>query len=330
MHSHLVSIIIPIYNTEEYLVRCLESVINQTYQNLEIILVNDGSTDDSLSICNKYKQTDKRIILLNKQNSGQALARNSALEIVKGDYVTFIDSDDWVSLDYIEALYSNLKKYDADISISATMLCNSKDIFVSDYDNVDIFDNNYQVIKAFLTRRLSSMTCGSLIKSQIINDLRFRHFIAYEDLDFFYKIYAKAQVVVKSYKVRYFYYQRNDSVMGNNRLNFSDEHLACLKKISADYEIYFVKNHPMFGGDIYMYILGHIINNYMKELTGKNELSKGILKLYRKLYTNCRNSNYDLMLRYRVFFLFPRLATWSYLLVKKIFKNSESRKKSQE
>ncbi|MWW92883.1 glycosyltransferase family 2 protein, partial [Francisella tularensis] len=89
-YKQLISIIIPIYNTQQYLSRCLESVINQTYKNLEIILINDGSTDNSLSICQKYKSKDSRIVLLNQQNSGQALARNNALDIAKGDYIAFI------------------------------------------------------------------------------------------------------------------------------------------------------------------------------------------------------------------------------------------------
>ncbi|MDE4978046.1 glycosyltransferase family 2 protein, partial [Francisella tularensis subsp. holarctica] len=93
--------------------------INQTYKNLEIILINDGSTDKSISSCQKYKSKDSRIVLLNKQNSGQALARNNALDIAKGDYIAFIYSDDWVSLDYIQALYNHVFSYSADIAISA-------------------------------------------------------------------------------------------------------------------------------------------------------------------------------------------------------------------
>lgn len=187
-YKQLISIIIPIYNTQQYLSRCLESVINQTYKNLEIILINDGATDNSLSICQKYKSKDSRIVLLNQQNSGQALARNNALDIAKGDYIAFIDSDDWVSLDYIQALYNHVFSYSADIAISATVGCN-KQIKAAEIipSNINIFDNNDAIIKAFLSKQLSSMACGSLIKRKLLDKQRFRNFIAYEDLDFFTK-----------------------------------------------------------------------------------------------------------------------------------------------
>ncbi|MBY7733839.1 glycosyltransferase family 2 protein [Francisella philomiragia] len=316
--SSLISIIIPIYNTQDYLTRCLESVINQTYENLEIILINDGSTDDSLYLCEIFAKKDNRIILINKKNNtGQALSRNKALDIAKGEYISFIDSDDWIPLDYIKNLYLNLKKYDADISASSPLSCKVGNINLEP-EKIIIFDDNYKVMEAFLKGKLSSMTCGSLIKYQIIGSFRFRNFIAYEDLDFFYRIYAKAEIVVKSHRTRYFYYQRADSIMGNNRLKFSLRHLDTLKLITADYESFLIKEYPMFGSNIYMNILRHIVDNFADEFTGKNELSKEILKLYRALYFNCMKVNYKLSLPYKLFFLFPKCTTLSYLFLKKL------------
>lgn len=116
-YCELITLVIPIYNIENYLGRCLDSVINQTYKDLEIILVNDGSTDNSLEICESYAKEDSRIKIINKNNGGLSSARNVGLDACKGDYVTFIDSDDWVSLDYIEILYKNIIDNNADISI---------------------------------------------------------------------------------------------------------------------------------------------------------------------------------------------------------------------
>lgn len=99
MSQSLLSVIIPIYNAEEFLVRCLNSVVNQTYQELEIILINDGSTDNSRSICEEYARIDSRILLLNKKNGGQSSARNAGLDIARGDYITFVDSDDYIDSD---------------------------------------------------------------------------------------------------------------------------------------------------------------------------------------------------------------------------------------
>ena len=95
-----ISVIIPVYNVEKYLKRCLDSVINQTYKNLEIILVDDGSTDNSGKICDEYAKNDKRIIVIHKENGGVSVARNIGLDICTGDYVNFIDSDDWIDLKF--------------------------------------------------------------------------------------------------------------------------------------------------------------------------------------------------------------------------------------
>ena len=104
MKNPKLSIIIPVYNTGEYLSRCLDSVINQTYKEIEIICVNDGSTDNSLQILNDYAKCDDRIIIINQKNLGSSEARNNGLKIIKGKWVGFVDSDDWVDLNYFEEL----------------------------------------------------------------------------------------------------------------------------------------------------------------------------------------------------------------------------------
>ena len=116
--NEVVSIIIPIYNVEAYLRQCLETVIHQTYPNLEIILVNDGSPDQSEEICKEFFRKDARIRYVRQENGGLSAARNTGIELATGDYITFIDPDDWVTEDYVEVLYRQLKKYDADVSVA--------------------------------------------------------------------------------------------------------------------------------------------------------------------------------------------------------------------
>ncbi|HDT8036797.1 TPA: glycosyltransferase family 2 protein, partial [Enterococcus faecalis] len=113
----LVSVVIPVYNVEKYVEKCLDSVINQTYQNLEIIIVNDGSTDNSLSVCQKKKLSDSRIKLINKENGGLSSARNAGIECAQGEFICFIDSDDWIELDYIEVLLNGMENTNVDISV---------------------------------------------------------------------------------------------------------------------------------------------------------------------------------------------------------------------
>ena len=110
------SIITPVFNTESYLEQCLESILNQTYKNFEIICINDASTDNSLSILKDYAKNDSRIRIINKENGGISAARNSGINAAMGDFLSFIDSDDWIDLDFFEKLYLAAKKYSADIA----------------------------------------------------------------------------------------------------------------------------------------------------------------------------------------------------------------------
>lgn len=113
----LISIIIPVYKTEQYLKRCVESVLAQTYQDLEIILVNDGSPDNSLKICYEYAEMDRRIKVVNKENGGVASARNAGIDLAAGEYIGFVDSDDYIEPDMFELLVGLINEYKADISI---------------------------------------------------------------------------------------------------------------------------------------------------------------------------------------------------------------------
>ena len=110
-----ISVIVPVYMSELYLEKCLDSIVQQTYQNLEIILINDGSTDGSAAICQRYQNQDERVKVYHKRNGGVSSSRNRALEVVTGDYIVFVDNDDWLELDHIQNLYDLLKKTDADM-----------------------------------------------------------------------------------------------------------------------------------------------------------------------------------------------------------------------
>lgn len=119
MNNELISIIVPIYNKEDYLPQCLDSIINQSYTNFEVLLVNDGSTDSSGIICQEYAERDSRFRYIEKENGGVSSARNLGLERSEGAYITFIDSDDWVEFNYLEVLYNALRENNADVAISS-------------------------------------------------------------------------------------------------------------------------------------------------------------------------------------------------------------------
>ncbi len=117
MENELISVIVPIYNVDNYLEKCIDSIINQSYKNLEIILIDDGSTDDCGIICDKYKKNDERIIVIHKKNEGLSSARNKGLDIAKGNLISFIDGDDYIEHNMLATLKKNMEKYESDISI---------------------------------------------------------------------------------------------------------------------------------------------------------------------------------------------------------------------
>ena len=215
-----ITVIVPVYNVEHYLNKCLDSLINQTYKNLEIIVINDGSTDNSGKICQEYAQKDNRIIYIEKENGGQSEARNMGLDRMTGSYVTFVDSDDWVEPDYVEVLYNKLIEYQADIAVGNYYSYNEQEgifyfhifgdsYYEKVYDNVSIFENLYesQEMKSFA---LISVW-GKLYKANLVNHLRFDIGKLGEDGYLNQKIYLLAEKTIYLNKGLYAYRQREGS-----------------------------------------------------------------------------------------------------------------------
>ena len=145
MENPLISVIVPIYNVEEYLNRCVESIVNQTYQKLEIILVDDGSPDNCPRMCDDWAKKDSRIKVIHKENGGLSDARNAGMKITTGEYISFIDSDDYIETCMIEILYEAIKKYDCDIaSCRVRIVMDDKPSIplTSAIDNKKVFDNS--------------------------------------------------------------------------------------------------------------------------------------------------------------------------------------------
>ena len=215
-----ITIIVPVYNVEHYLDKCLDSLVNQTYKNLEIIVINDGSTDNSGEICQDYAQKDNRIVYIEKENGGQAEARNIGLDRMTGSYVTFVDSDDWVEVDYVETLYKKITKYQADIAVGNYYSFNESEgmyyfhifgdsYYEKMYDNVSIFENLYesQEMKSFA---LISVW-GKLYKADLFKQLRFDIGKLGEDGYLNQKIYLLAEKTIYLNKGLYAYRQREGS-----------------------------------------------------------------------------------------------------------------------
>lgn len=177
-----ITVIVPVYNVENYLRKCLDSIITQTYKNIEIVVVNDGSTDASGEICKEFAEIDHRITYIEQENAGLSAARNTGLENMSGDYVTFVDSDDWIEQDYVETLYKKITEYQADIAVGNYYSFNESEgmfyfhisgdsYYEKVYDNVSIFENLYETQEMKSFALISAW--GKLYKARLFEQLRF-------------------------------------------------------------------------------------------------------------------------------------------------------------
>ncbi|MEE1239491.1 MAG: glycosyltransferase [Acutalibacteraceae bacterium] len=213
----LISVIVPVYKVEQYLERCIRSIISQTYQNLEIILVDDGSPDKCGEICEAFAQNDSRIRVYHKENGGLSYARNFGAERACGEYITFIDSDDYIAPNYIEYLLTLLKKYNADIS-ACCMTETYED--TADYRRNDEIPNERILVGKEACRELFGnlysvlvTACGKLYKSNIVKKYPFPVGKIHEDEATTCKYYYEADRVAVGNKCLYAYYQNPESIM---------------------------------------------------------------------------------------------------------------------
>ena len=226
--KELISIIVPIYNADCYLRQCLDCIINQSYKNFEVLLINDGSVDDSAIICKEYVETDSRIHYFEKENGGVSSARNLGLKNVKGNYITFVDSDDWVEENYLEVLYNALKENEVDVAISSHNYFNMDDnlYYLPSYSEEQIHTLNIGKISRNefleLFPKLSSLNhdfncaVSKLFKADLVKNLLFDEYVNYgEDLDFFFNLYLKVSSIYYVNQPTYIYRQHQRSASNN-------------------------------------------------------------------------------------------------------------------
>jgi len=241
--SDLVSIIVPVYNAEKYLNKCLDSIVNQTYSNLEIILINDGSTDNSLSICNDYTNKDGRIIVIDKHNTGAADSRNEGLKKATGKYIMFVDSDDFIDLNIIEKKLTMLVGFDDTIAMCKMGVCFSLDHIQKQEENLlkTTYGNNAiknSIIYRYFyptskNEKLAGSACRMLIPRKIItdNNIKFKNLRFREDAIFCIELLLKTNNVLVLDEALYFYHLNQRSVSRDIRVEHLTEfvnYLICL------------------------------------------------------------------------------------------------------
>ena len=210
-----VSVIVPVYNVEKYLARCVDSITSQTYENLDIILVDDGSTDNSGRICDEYAKKDTRIRVIHQKNKGASAARNCGITAASGNYIGFIDSDDWIDKDMYELLVNTAIEHHADIARCDTYLNydDGTEKTNSDYSNVRVLDC-VQAIKETVYTDINMSMCNKLFASYILKAEMFNEsLICTEDWELNYRILKKNDTLISAYinLPKYHYYMRDGS-----------------------------------------------------------------------------------------------------------------------
>lgn len=295
-NTPLISVIIPIYNVEKYLNECVDSVLQQTYSKLEIILVNDGSPDNCGPICEDYAKQDTRIVVMHKENGGLSDARNAGLDICKGEYISFIDSDDFVHPQFIEILYQNLLEHDADISFCDYVRFKKNDKLNTNYENplqIKIFEGNQMITNLYDSNWYPKnvVVWNKVYKKEVFKGIRYAKGFNHEDELIFTDLYSKDFKVVYTSKKLLYYRIREESIMSNiysltnlqskkelyskRKLFFADQYSELQKYNRIKYSYYIASGmlnsnaklfKPFLNAEIIKYVLGN------KELHWKSKI----------------------------------------------------------
>lgn len=279
--NDLISVIINVCNGEKYIKKCLDSVVNQTYKNIEIIIVNDKSTDDTLSIIKSYK--DKRIkIINNKNNMGLSLSRDIGIDKSTGRYLYFVDVDDFIELDTIEYLYKLIKKYKTRIST-----CRCLDIYDYNYkyknekEEIKLLSREEMLNRVLLTIDRSGTTWNKLFDRKLFDNIRFEDRIV-NDVVTTYKLVLECEKIVFSNQIKYFYLRHSDSILGKKNYKHSiDLYDAALERYNYIDNLY----PDLIENKICLLLLIESLFVMDNDKVSSYLKKKETFKLYKKLYT---------------------------------------------
>jgi len=237
MMDPLISVIVPVYNVEQWLAPCIDSILAQSYNNLEIILIDDGSTDSSGEICDRYENENENVIAIHTCNNGLSAARNMGLDIMRGEYVCFVDSDDILLPDAIRSLFSILSANKADISVGRMLRRPAGNI--GHKHQVLRYSPRQAIEDSLYQKRLLNAAWAKLFSKQLFNDIRFTTGILYEDLDLIYKLFDRCKCVVYTTEPVYIYRLRSNSLV----THFNARRLDVLDVVDR-IEQYMRQHHP--------------------------------------------------------------------------------------
>lgn len=296
----LISIIVPVYNVEQYVEKCIQSIVEQTYKNIEIILVDDGSTDSSGKICDDFKTKDNRIKVIHKKNGGLSDARNAGIKIANGEYIGFVDSDDYIAKDMFETLYNLNKKYNSEISIvSFYELYKGKIIGVRDSKELQVLTKIEAIKELLIDTNIQSYAWNKLFKRELFEELEFPINKNFEDIATTLLLFEKANKVVLLEDPKYYYVRRDDSIVGvrNNKTykDYLDVILGKYKYLDGKYEevnLYNAYNYIINMIWVYTIIVAFDLDEVYKEFEKQYDLFENLVNKYGNNITD-KLDNYN-------------------------------------
>ena len=280
MKNDLISIIIPVYKVEKYLEKCIESVLKQTYTNLQIILVDDGSPDNCGKICDEYAKKDSRIEVIHKANGGLSDARNVGISKAKGRYIGFVDSDDYIKEDMYEILLNLIKKYDADVSI-----CNLYDVIdgnecirnkengIREYSRLDILK------EVLLDKNIQSYAWNKLYEKELFDEIKYPIRKKYEDIGTTFYLFEKCNKIVVTSEPEYYYLKRADSLVNN----VTESTILDYTEIIIQRYLYIKQNIKELRKYNNYYLAKTLITAH-NDIENLENISEGMQQRYKKLY----------------------------------------------
>lgn len=320
--SEKISIIVPIYNVEQYLLDCLESICNQSYSNCEIILIDDGSTDDSGLIAKEFcdSHSQMNIRLVTKKNGGLSSARNRGIVEASGTYILFVDSDDIISSTHVELLYNTVKKFDVDIAM-CNMTKNINELSNEPNGEMTLLDGDFLslVNKLYASHYPAVSAWSKIYHRSLFENIEFYEGIIFEDGLFFYEVMNLVNKIVLVNVASYYYRTSQNSIMTSkiNKKNFD-----ILKQNDLVYQ-FFLNNHPEAFSHFYRKALNANDYTAVKCITDDGQLSKELMK---ELYFQNKKYSKKLLLRRLLYISWPTYYA-SIFLVSKVYNINNSDKK---
>lgn len=317
-----ISVIVPVYNVENYLSKCIETLTAQTYSNIEILLVDDGSTDSSGQICDEYAVKDNRIMVIHKENGGLSSARNAGMPKASGEYIAFVDSDDFVSEDYIESLLEACENNGAKVAACGyieyyspekqIVCCGEKPYTLTGEDAVkDIFT---------MKNDIHVVAWNKLYARELFvqNEITYPEGKIHEDVFTTYKLCARASTVAYVNKPCYYYVQRKGSIMGQN---FSPKRLQLLEAVES-VEPFVKENSPVYDTEYLFYVFLNyltIINAMADSRYYDKVLFKNMVTLINSVMPEMKKNKY-FGKKHKLTVLFLKFGMRGYYFIRKLYK----------